>query len=98
MSLSEVVAKVLAFIHAGYPEGVPPTDYYPLLALLRHRLTEEEVAVIAAALRPSDGSRVDTGVIRLAVTELTDEAPSAEDLARVRRVLESTGWTADSVS
>ena len=50
MSLSDVAARVLAFIRAGYPEGVPPTDYYPLLALLRHRLTEDEVAMIAAQL------------------------------------------------
>lgn len=95
MSLSDVVARVLAYIHAGYPEGVPPTDYYPLLAILRHRLTEEEVALIAAQLAPSDHSRVETGEIRLAITELTDQVPSAEDLARVRSRLETTGWASE---
>jgi hypothetical protein len=97
MSLSDVAARVLAFIRAGYPEGVPPTDYYPLLALLRHRLTEDEVAMIAAQLAPSDESRVETGEIRVAITQLTAEAPSAEDLDRVRRRLETTGWAADPV-
>jgi Protein of unknown function (DUF3349) len=97
MSLSDVVTRMLAFIRAGYPEGVPPTDYYPLLALLRHRLTEEEVAVIAAALTPGDDSRVETGEIRMAITQLTDQVPSQEDLDRVRRRLETTGWAADPV-
>jgi hypothetical protein len=97
MSLGDVAARVLAFIHAGYPEGVPPTDYYPLLALLRHRLTEDEVAMIAAQLAPGDESRVETGEIRVAITQLTAEAPSAEDLDRVRRRLETTGWAADPV-
>ncbi|BAX91662.1 DUF3349 domain-containing protein [Mycobacterium shigaense] len=97
MSLSDVAARVLAFIHAGYPEGVPPTDYYPLLALLRHRLTEDEVSAIAAQLAPGDNSRVETGEIRTAITQLTDQVPSAEDLDRVRARLESAGWAADAV-
>jgi hypothetical protein len=28
---------MVAFVRAGYPQGVPETDYIPLLALLRRR-------------------------------------------------------------
>lgn len=41
MALSDVLNRVLGFLRAGYPDGVPTNDYVPLLALLRRRLTEE---------------------------------------------------------
>ena len=31
---------VLNWLHKGYPDGVPATDYYPLLALLSRTLSE----------------------------------------------------------
>ena len=39
--------SVLNWLHEGYPEGVPPKDYFPLLALLKRSLTEEEVVKVA---------------------------------------------------
>ncbi|WP_162562002.1 DUF3349 domain-containing protein, partial [Mycolicibacterium brumae] len=32
--------NVLDWLRAGYPNGVPPKDYFPLLALLTRTLTE----------------------------------------------------------
>ncbi|GAA1346560.1 DUF3349 domain-containing protein [Falsarthrobacter nasiphocae] len=86
-----IVARTLAWIRAGYPAGVPQSDYQPLLALLRRRLTEAEVQEIAR--RFEDGGvleepRVDVGV---EITKVTDETPSEEDIARVLRHLEGTG-------
>ena len=46
-----VLDNVLGWLHEGYPEGVPPKDYFPLLALLKRSLTEEEV-VKAAQIDP----------------------------------------------
>lgn len=92
MSLSDVVARILAFIRAGYPHGVPPTDYYPLLAVLRHRLTDEEVSAVAAQLAATGELSTDTADISAAITRLTTEVPSAEDLERVRHRLETTDW------
>jgi hypothetical protein len=34
----------------GLPEGVPPKDYFPLLALLKRSLTEEEVVKAAQSI------------------------------------------------
>ena len=36
-----VMDNVLAWLHEGYPEGVPPKDYFALLALLKRSLTED---------------------------------------------------------
>ena len=42
--------KIIAWLRAGYPEGVPDVDYIPLFALLGSQLTEGEVKVIANEL------------------------------------------------
>ena len=39
--------SVLNWLHEGYPAGVPPKDYFPLLALLKRSLSEEEVVQAA---------------------------------------------------
>jgi len=50
MTLSSLLRRVLNFVRAGYPEGVPERDYIPLFALLRRRLSEEEVEQVAEEL------------------------------------------------
>jgi Protein of unknown function (DUF3349) len=50
MPLTDVLTRIVAFLRAGYPEGVPARDYIPLLALLRRRLTDDEVVAVAAEL------------------------------------------------
>lgn len=49
INLADWVAKMAAFIRTGYPHRVPKTDYFPLLALLRRRLSDDEVAAVATA-------------------------------------------------
>jgi hypothetical protein len=46
VALSDVLAQVLGFLRAGYPEGVPGPDQVPLFALLRRPLSDDEVAGI----------------------------------------------------
>ena len=46
--MNKFLAKIVAWITAGYPEGVPGPDRVPLFALLKPRLTVD-------ALRPSLG-------------------------------------------
>jgi hypothetical protein len=59
MSLGDLVARMVAFVRAGYPQGVPETDYIPLLALLRRRLSDDEGAVYGPPL--TTGCRVLVG-------------------------------------
>lgn len=44
---------IIDWLRAGYPDGVPESDYIPLLALLRRRLSDAEVHQIAAELADS---------------------------------------------
>jgi hypothetical protein len=57
--LGDLVARFVAFVRAGYPQGVPETDYIPLLALLRRRLSDEEVAAVAAQLTARGDLKID---------------------------------------
>jgi hypothetical protein len=81
---------VLEWLREGYPAGVPPKDYIPLLALLRRRLTEEDVREVAREIARVDGARADIGVH---ITKITDVLPSDDDIARVEAHLtEHHGW------
>jgi hypothetical protein len=91
--VTKFLAKIVAWITAGYPEGVPGADRVPLLALLRRRLTDDEVKAVAKALiNRSEFDQVDIGVL---ITELTDELPTPEDIERVRNRLAAKGWPLD---
>jgi hypothetical protein len=84
---------IVSWLRAGYPEGVPPHDYIPVLALLSRRLTTDEVKAVASELmQRGDFDPVDIGV---AITQITDELPSTDDIERVRKRLAAKGWPLD---
>lgn len=85
--------NVLAWLNAGYPEGVPPKDYFPLLALLKRSLTDEEVVKAAqSVLRASDSDQVTEDEIRAAVHDVIEKAPNPEEIHQVASRLASVGW------
>jgi Protein of unknown function (DUF3349) len=85
--------SIVSWIRAGYPEGIPPTDTFPMLALLTRRLSNDDVKAVARELmQRGDFDHVDIGVL---ITQLTDELPSAEDVERVRERLAAKGWPFD---
>ena len=92
MPITDVVAKVLAFLRAGYPRGVPPTDAFALLALLRRRLSDEEVVEIATQLAAQGDLSVDATDIGVMITKITDQMPSPEEVERVAKRLGIPGW------
>ena len=92
MALSDVLAKIVGFLRAGYPEGVPVRDYIPLVALLRRRLTDDEVIAVATELISTGGAPVQGTDIRVAITKLTHELPSPDDTERVTKRLTAVGW------
>jgi hypothetical protein len=88
----DLVARFVAFIRAGYPQGVPENDYIPLLALLRRQLSDDEVAAVATDLAARGGLNIDVADIGVAITRITDELPSTDDFDRVQRRLDAIGW------
>jgi hypothetical protein len=93
MALSRLMMRVVGYLRAGYPKGVPAHDYVPLLALLRRRLSDDELMAVATELT-SDGSMTPVGGadMGVAITKRTDEMPSPEDTERVGQRLVAVGW------
>jgi len=92
--VNRFLTSVVAWLRAGYPEGIPQTDYFPVLALLSRRLSHDEVKQIAREFKHAAGfDDVDIGVL---ITRLTDELPSPEDIERVRERLSTKGWPLDN--
>jgi len=86
--------KILNWLRVGYPQGIPPTAYMPLLALLSRRLTNEEVETVAKELM--DRGEFDNVDIGVAITQITDDSPSPDDVERVRGArLAAKGWPLD---
>jgi hypothetical protein len=92
MALSDVLTRFLGFLRAGYPEGVPTNDYIPLVALLRRRLSDDEVVALASELMSTGHAPVEGTDARVAITKITDEMPSQQDTERVRQRLVAAGW------
>jgi hypothetical protein len=82
--------SVVAWLRAGSPEGIPPTDYVPVLALLSRRLSNDDVKLVTRELiARGDFDHVDIGVL---ITQITDELPTPDDVERVRERLAAKGW------
>jgi hypothetical protein len=87
------LARIVAWLNAGYPDGVPGPDRVPLLALLTPRLSNDEVKTVAQGLVDrGEFDHVDIGVL---ITQLTDELPRPDDIERVRARLATKGWPLD---
>jgi hypothetical protein len=94
--LNTQLSGVLDWLLEGYPAGIPPKDYIPLLALLRRRLTEDEVRAIADEIARSSsiGESADIGV---SISRITDALPSEADVERVEEHLNRLhGWPPDA--
>lgn len=86
--------SVLEWLHKGYPEGVPPKDYYPLLALLARTLTEDEIveATWLVLLRGNADNPVTESDIRQAVKDVIAAEPSSQEINQVAARLATVGW------
>jgi hypothetical protein len=91
MALPAFLDKIVSWLRAGYPDGVPERDYIPLFALLGSQLTDDEVKLIADELAfSSDPDSAEE--IRKAVSAIKGTAVSDSDIARVRSHLAAGGW------
>ena len=91
--MTKFLAKIVAWITSGYPEGVPGPDRVPLFALLKRRLTDDEVKSVVTALK--DLGEFDDADIGVLIIQVTDALPMPEDVERVRARLAAKGWPLD---
>ncbi|MFT3889381.1 MAG: DUF3349 domain-containing protein [Arachnia sp.] len=87
-----IIAQVLRWLRAGYPEGVPPKDYTPLLALLRRSLSEEEFDEVIAEIEHADPDPVRLSTIHEAIARVSQAAPNESELREVAARLAAAGW------
>jgi uncharacterized protein DUF3349 len=88
-----IFENVVNWLNAGYPEGVPPKDYFPLLALLKRSLSEDDVVRAAqTVLRAADSEAVTEDEIRKAIHDTTAKEPNPEEIHQVASRLASVGW------
>jgi hypothetical protein len=91
MTLPSFLAKIVEWLRAGYPNGVPDQDYIPLVALLGSQLTGNEMTLIADELAFSYNPE-SAEEIRKAIGAITRTSVKDSDIARVRSHLAAGGW------
>jgi Protein of unknown function (DUF3349) len=90
---TSLAQRIAAWLTAGYPAGVPPTDRVPLMALLQRRLSDEDVAEVAAQiLDDARTTGLDTTDPAALLARYTDEEPSEADVTRLASRLAAKGW------
>ncbi|WP_182347245.1 DUF3349 domain-containing protein [Tomitella gaofuii] len=87
-----LIAAVTGWLRAGYPDGVPPKDYFPLLAVLQRKLTDEEIREVVDALIEDVETPIEVSEIEDTIVRLTSESPLEDDVKRVAVRLAAGGW------
>lgn len=74
----DVLSRVVTWLRAGYPDGVPEHDYVALFGILHRALTEQEVDDIARRM-------IDTGRAQASQDEIgRPSAPRSTSARRAR--------------
>lgn len=90
-----VISRVVTWLRAGYPEGIPTGDYVALLGVLRRRLEEEEIQEIVERLADQRELDLDRDRIRELIREYSLQDPHEGDIERVSALLAATGYPVD---
>jgi hypothetical protein len=90
------ISKMLTWLRAGYPEGIPQRDFPSVLLVLQQNLSDVDIEAVAddlALQSVSNGSApVSADQIRAMVHDHTFQPATDDDLRRVSAVLAQGGW------
>jgi len=90
------VSRILDWLRAGYPDGIPPRDYPPVLGVLRRNLTDSDIEAISDELALQSVSNGNATVsaedIRLMVHDQVFQSCTPDDIQRVSAQLAAGGW------
>ncbi|MFC4127720.1 DUF3349 domain-containing protein [Nocardia rhizosphaerae] len=87
-----LLTQILGWLRGGYPDGVPPKDYIPLLALLKRSLNEHELHQILGKLLAERPDAVDRQQVEAAIAQVTHSEPNDAELRQVAAKLAAGGW------
>ena len=98
MTVTTLMASILNWLRAGYPDGVPGADRVPLLALLRSTpLTEDQVKEIVRNITASGSEALADGQIsadeiEAFIKDFVQHDAGPENIHRVAAKLAAAGW------
>ena len=86
--------RVLDWLRAGYPHGVPQQDYIALLGILHRQLTEVEIQEVASDLaeQAAPNAAITDASIRAMISAHVLQDADAESITRVAAHLAWGGW------
>lgn len=91
--VNKTLTAILAWLHKGYPEGIPPKDFYPLLALLARTLRDDELdEIVATLVRENPRGEIDPQDVHAAIEKVKKEPPVQTDVRDVAARLAAVGW------
>lgn len=95
MPQRNVVNRVIDWLSVGYPEDVPPQDRAAVMAVLRRRLTDQQLEEVIRRLMASRAARGEEYVsdqrINEYIRKVVDDVPSPQEIDRVARILGAHG-------
>jgi hypothetical protein len=94
---ASVITRVIGWLSTGYPEGIPATDRFAVVAVLKRRLSDDQVREIARQLTDTDSpasanGKIEQDEIEELIRRELQEAPSDNDIRRVSAHLAAGGW------
>lgn len=101
MNAKTLLASIIDWLRAGYPEGVPGPDRVPLLALLRAApLTEDQVKEVIRKITAADSPAIADGAVKVDeiesfISEVTQYDAGPENVQRVADKLAAAGWSVE---
>lgn len=100
MANASLFESAVNWIRKGYPEGIPPTDFPPLLALLTKVLDEDQIMRVCMQLAAEQGlgTPLTEEQISNAIGVVSDEPPTEYEVNQVAARLAAVGWPLASES
>jgi Protein of unknown function (DUF3349) len=90
-----LLQRVVGWLRAGYPDGVPQQDYIALLGILQRALTAAEVERVVQDLSydaESGQAIITREVVENRIEDVVKGPAAAEDVGRVSARLAAAGW------
>lgn len=95
MPQRNVVNRVIDWLSVGYPEDVPPQDRAAVMAVLRHRLNDQQLEEVIRRLMATRAARGEEYVsderINEYIRKVVDDVPGPQEIDRVARILGAHG-------
>ena len=92
MALPPVLTKIVGWLRAGYPEGVPQTRLHPAVRPAGQPADQRRGHRRSPTNWRSRTDPESAEAIKQAIATVTDTKPSDADVARVRAHLAAGGW------